>query len=88
MVMAQAQAGGDRADVNCAASHDSSDLGQLSQHSNRADGSNLNPSEDRIRPRGSSNVIASLLLSGKSIEHQHDDNDIHDGPGLGLGMGD
>lgn len=64
-----------------AASHNSSDLGQLSNHSNQLpqDGDG-----DRVRPSSSSNVIASLLLSGKSIDNQRDHDDF-DGPGLGLG---
>ena len=94
---------GDGVDVNCAASHTSSDLGQLSHQSNQQqqppesahfvsgeqDGDGDNDHDRTMRPSSrsrSSNVIASMLLSGKSIDNQH--NDINEDEGAGLGLGD
>ena len=94
---------GDGVDVNCAASHTSSDLGQLSHQSNQQqqppesahfvsgeqDGDGDNDHDRTMRPSSrsrSSNVIASMLLSGKSIDNQH--NDINEDEEAGLGLGD
>ena len=68
---------GSDVDVNSAASHRSSDLGQLSHHSNQ-----VVPEVEQIHGTSSSNVLSSMLFSDKI-----DDNDDEPVDGLGLGSG-